>query len=289
LFSQERFPILGQINGNERLTVIDRRWQRVALDHKGERHMQRLENRVAIITGGAQGIGAAYARGFAAEGAKVVIADVAPADALVDEITSAGGTAIATRTDVTDEAACAAMATQTIAAFGRIDILVNNAALWVHVGQKPIMEISKAEWDKVLDVNINGMFLCTKAVVPQMTTQSYGKIINISSGRALKGFTNLLHYDTSKGAVISFTRSVARELGDAGIRANTIAPGGIMTDNVIEQDELRGMIAMGTTTRAIKREQVPEDVVGACIFLASEESDFITGQVLAVDGGSAMN
>ncbi|MBT6286405.1 MAG: 3-oxoacyl-ACP reductase FabG [Rhodospirillaceae bacterium] len=251
--------------------------------------MARLQNRVAIITGGAQGIGAAYARGFAAEGANVVIADVAPADAVIDEIKSAGGTVIATRTDVTDEAACADMAARTIDAFGRIDILVNNAALWVHIAQKPIMEISKAEWDRVLDVNINGMFLCTKAVVPQMTQQGYGKIINISSGRALKGLPNLLHYDTSKGAVISFTRSVARELGDSGIRANTIAPGGIMTDNVVAQEELRGFIALGTATRAIKREQVPEDVVGACIFLASEESDFVTGQVLAVDGGSAMN
>lgn len=251
--------------------------------------MPRLENRVAIITGGAQGIGAAYARAFAAEGAKVVIADVASADALLAEIAGAGGTAMATRTDVTDEAACAEMAAQTIAAYGRIDILVNNAALWVHVGHKPIMEITKAEWDKVLNVNINGMFLCTKAVVPQMTEQGYGKIINISSGRALKGHTNLLHYDTSKGAVISFTRSVARELGDAGILANTIAPGGIMTDNVVEQEDLRGMIAMGTAIRAIKREQVPEDVVGACVFLASAESDFVTGQVLAVDGGSAMN
>lgn len=251
--------------------------------------MSRLENKVAIITGGAQGIGAAYARAFAAEGAKVVIADVAPADSLVSEITSAGGTATATRTDVTDEAACTDMAAQTVSAFGRIDILVNNAALWVHVGHKPIMEISKAEWDKVLDVNINGMFLCTRAVIPQMTEQGYGKIVNISSGRALKGHINLLHYDTSKGAVISFTRSVARELGDAGIRANTIAPGGIMTDNVVEQEDVRGLIALGTATRAIKREQIPEDVVGACVFLASEESDFITGQVLTVDGGSAMN
>lgn len=251
--------------------------------------MSRLENKVAIITGGAQGIGAAYARAFATEGAKVVIADVAPADDLISEITAAGGTAMATRTDVTDEAACADMAAQTINAFGRIDILVNNAALWVHVGHKPIMEISKAEWDKVLDVNINGMFLCTRAVIPQMTEQGYGKIVNISSGRALKGHINLLHYDTSKGAVISFTRSVARELGDSGIRANTIAPGGIMTDNVVEQEDVRGLIALGTATRAIKREQIPEDVVGACVFLASEESDFITGQVLTVDGGSAMN
>ena len=251
--------------------------------------MPRLENRVAIITGGAQGIGAAYARGFAAEGAKVVITDVAPADDLLAEIASAGGTAIALETDVTDEAACANMAAEAVATFGRIDVLVNNAALWVHVGHKSIMEISKAEWDKVLDVNINGMFLCTQAVVPQMREQAYGKIINISSGRALKGNVNLLHYDTSKGAVIAFTRSIARELGDDGILANTIAPGGIMTDNVVAQDDLRGLIAIGTATRAIKREQVPEDVVGACIFLASADSDFVTGQVIAVDGGSAMN
>ena len=250
--------------------------------------MPRLENRVAIITGGSQGIGAAYARGFAAEGAKVMIADIAPADALLDEIAASGGTAQFIETDVTDEAACTRMAAKTVEAFGRVDALVNNAALWVHVGHKPILEIGLAEWNKVLDVNINGMFLCTRAVVPQMRDQGYGKIINISSGRALKGSVNL-HYDTSKGAVIAFTRSIARELGDDGIRANTIAPGGIMTENVIEQDDIRGLIAQGTASRAIRREQVPEDVVGACIFLASAESDFITGQVIAVDGGSAMN
>ena len=251
--------------------------------------MARLEDRVAIITGGAQGIGAAYARGFAAEGAKLVIADIAPADALIEEIAEAGGTAIHVKTDVTDEAACADMAARTTEAFGRIDALVNNAALWIHVGHKPMLEIDKAEWDRVIDVNVTGMFLCTRAVVPQMKKQGYGKIINISSGRALKGNINLLHYDTSKGAVISFTRSIARELGDAGIRANTIAPGGIMTENVLAQDTVRDLIAQGTATRAIRREQVPEDVIGACIFLASAESDFITGQVLAVDGGSAMN
>jgi NAD(P)-dependent dehydrogenase (short-subunit alcohol dehydrogenase family) len=251
--------------------------------------MLRLQDRTAIITGGAQGIGAAYARGFSAEGANVVIADIAPANELIEELSATGGAALALEADVTEEAACKDMAAQTLEKFGRIDILVNNAALWVHVGHKPILEINKAEWDRVLDVNINGMFLCTRAVVPQMREQGYGKIINISSGRALKGNVNLLHYDTSKGAVISFTRSLARELGDDGILVNTIAPGGIMTDNVVAQDDLRGLIEKGTPTRAIKREQLPEDVVGTCIFLASGESDFITGQVLAVDGGSAMN
>ena len=251
--------------------------------------MSRLEDRVVVITGGSQGIGAAYARSFTAEGAKVVIADVAPADNLIAEVEEVGGTAMFIETDVTNEAAVAKMATMTVDAFGRIDVLVNNAALWVNIPAKPILDIPKEEWDRVLDVNINGMFLCTKAVVPQMRAQGYGKIINISSGRALKGYTNLLHYDTSKGAVISFTRSIARELGDDGIRANTIAPGGIMTEAVLAHDVVRTHIAKGTATRAIKREQVPEDVVGACIFLASAESDFITGQVLAVDGGSAMN
>ena len=251
--------------------------------------MGRLESRTAIITGGAQGIGAAYARGFAAEGARVVIADIAPADALVAEIEDSAGTAIEVQTDVTDPESCSEMAARTVERFGRIDILVNNAGLWVNIGHKPVMEISKAEWDRVLDVNINGLFNCSQAVVPRMTQQGYGKIINISSGRALKGHVNLLHYDTSKGAVISFTRSMARELGDAGIRVNTIAPGGIMTENVLAQDRVRELIAGGTATRAIQREETPEDVVGACIFLASAESDFITGQILTVDGGSAMN
>lgn len=251
--------------------------------------MRQLDDRVAIVTGGSQGIGAAYVRGFTAEGAKVVIADIAPADSLIAEVEGAGGTAMFIETDVTNETACTKMAATTVEAFGRIDVLVNNAALWVNIPAKPILDIPKEEWDRVLDVNLNGVFLCTKAVVPQMRMQEYGKIINISSGRALKGQTNLLHYDASKGAVISFTRSIARELGDDGIRANTIAPGGIMTENVLSKDIVRTHIAKGTVTRAIKREQVPEDVVGACIFLASSESDFITGQVLAVDGGSAMN
>ena len=251
--------------------------------------MGRLEQRTAIITGGAQGIGAAYARGFAAEGAQVVVADIAPADALVEEIEAGGGAAIGVHTDVTDPRSCEEMAKKTVDQFGRIDSLVNNAGLWVHIGHKPMMDITKDEWDRVLDVNINGLFNCSRAVVPQMTQQGYGKIINISSGRALKGHVNLLHYDTSKGAVISFTRSMARELGDAGIRVNTIAPGGTMTENVLAQEGVRALIAGGTRTRAIQREETPEDVVGACIFLASAESDFITGQILTVDGGSAMN
>ena len=251
--------------------------------------MGRLDSRVAIVTGGSQGIGSAYVRGLAAEGAQVAIADIAPAERLLAEIGEAGGTATYVNADVTDPEACARMAATTVEAHGRIDILVNNAGLWVDVGHKPMMEIDKAEWDRVLDVNVNGPFNCSKAVVPQMTAQKYGKIINISSGRALKGHVNLLHYDTSKGAMISFTRSMARELGDLGIRVNTIAPGGIMTDNVLAREEVRALIAGGTATRALRREQTPEDVVGACIFLASAESDFITGQILAVDGGSAMH
>ena len=248
-----------------------------------------LNERVAIITGGSQGIGEKYVRGFVAQGAKVVIADITPAEALINEIDSSGKNVIYINTDVTNENSCIEMAKTTADTFGKIDVLVNNAALWVHVGHKPLLDISKTEWDQVLNVNINGIFLSTKSVVPYMQKQGYGKIINISSGRALKGHVNLLHYDTSKGAVISFTRSVARELGDYGIRANTIAPGGIMTDNVLAQEDVKNLIAQGTQSRAIKREQQPDDVVGACVFLASAHSDFITGQILTVDGGSAMH
>ena len=251
--------------------------------------MERLAGKTAVVTGAAQGIGAAFARGLAREGANVAIWDVDPGDSIVDQIRSGDGQAIAVIADVSDEASVEAAIAATVSAFGGIDILVNNAALFTQVQRKPVTEISVAEWDQVSAVNIRGPFLCCKHAIPQMRKTGGGKIINISSGRALKGKGYFLHYDASKAAILGMTRSLARELGDDNICVNTIAPGGTMSENVLKrQNWMGGGPEQTLQSRAIKRLEVPEDLVGACIFLASSESDFITGQTLVVDGGSAM-
>ena len=252
--------------------------------------MGRLEGRVAIVTGAAQGIGGAYAKGLAADGARVVIADLEDGTNIVNIITQAGGEAIDVPTDVSDEAACRNMVAQTVDAFGRLDILVNNAAVFTSIERKPFDEISVEEWDLVSAVNIRGTWLCCKAAVAEMRKNKYGKIINISSGRAFKGATHFLHYDASKGAVVAITRSLARELGDDGIRVNCIAPGSTMSEKVLARSNWTGGGPEKTVaTRALKRMEMPEDLVGACVFLSSAASDFMTGQTMVVDGGSAMH
>ena len=252
--------------------------------------MGRLVGRVAIVTGGAQGIGAAYAKGMAAEGAKLVIADVLDGTNVVNIIKQQGGEAIDVPTDVADEAACNNMVAETVKAFGRLDILVNNAAVFTSIERNNFDDISVDEWDRVMAVNIRGTWLTAKAAIPEMKKNGYGKIINISSGRAFKGSTHFLHYDASKGAVVSITRSLAREVGGDGICVNCIAPGATMSENVRARNLTKGVTPTATmATRALKREEVPEDLVGACLFLASADSDFMTGQTMIVDGGSAMH
>ncbi len=252
--------------------------------------MGRLVGRVAIVTGGAQGIGAAYAKGMAAEGAKLVIADLLDGTNVVNIITQQGGDAIDVPTDVSDEAACHNMVAETVRAFGRLDILVNNAAVFTSIERSNFDDIAVEEWDRVMAVNIRGTWLTAKAAIPEMKKNGYGKIINISSGRAFKGATHFLHYDASKGAVVAITRSLAREVGDDGIRVNCIAPGATMSENVRARNLTKGVTPEATmATRALKREEVPEDLVGACVFLASADSDFMTGQTMVVDGGSAMH
>ena len=251
--------------------------------------MERLVGKTAVVTGAAQGIGAAFAGGLAREGAKVAIWDVDPGDAVADQIRAAKSEALAVIADVADEASVEAAVAATLAAFGGIDILVNNAALFTQVQRKPVTEISVAEWDRVMAVNIRGSWLCCKHAIPQMREAGGGKIINISSGRALKGKGYFLHYDASKAAILGMTRSLARELGDDNICVNTIAPGSTMSENVLKrQNWMGGGPETTLQSRALKRQEVPGDLVGACIFLASPESDFITGQTLVVDGGSAM-
>lgn len=250
----------------------------------------RLDARVAIVTGAAQGIGARYARALAAEGAAVTVADVLDGEAVVRSIADKGGKALAVRCDVTDPASVRGMVAATVEQFGRLDILVNNAALFGTISRKPFEEIESAEWDRMMAVNIRGVFECVKAAAPLMRGQKYGKIVNIASGTVFKGTPMLLHYVASKGAVVAMSRSLARELGDDGIRVNALAPGLVMSENVLSNPAWRGAAAQNTVdSRAIKREAVPEDMCGTLVYLCSSDSDFVTGQVLVVDGGAVMH
>ncbi len=252
--------------------------------------MSRLQDKVAIVTGAAQGIGATYAKALAAEGAKVVVSDVLDCSEIAGVIGKEyqGAEVLALNTDVSDEAACNEMVAKTVERFGRVDIMVSNAALFGNLTPGPFEGISADDWDTLMAVNVKGPFLCAKAVVPQMRKQKYGKIINIASGTLFKGTPNLLHYVTSKGAVLAMTRSLSREVGDDNICVNTIAPGLTMSENVINNMDGGRSISADLTvnSRALKRPQVPEDLTGALIFLSSPESDFMTGQCIVVDGGS---
>ncbi len=251
--------------------------------------MGRLDGRVAIVTGAAQGIGAAFARAMAAEGAKIAIADLDTGDAVVDELKAGGAEAIDVPTDVADEDSCKAMVARTVEAFGGLDIIVNNAAVFTTMERKPFDQISVEEWDKVLAVNTKGVWLCCKAAVPEMRKKKYGKVISICTGRIFKGSPFFLHYDASKAAVLGITRALARELGDDNISVNAIAPGSTMSENVLKRTNWMGGGPERTrATRAIKQDETPEDLVGACLYLASADSDFVTGQTIVVDGGSAM-
>ena len=250
----------------------------------------RLKDKVAIITGAARGLGRAYALRLAKEGAKVVVADILDGTETVGAVKAQGGEALYLKVDVTSEESTQEMALKTVERFGSIDILVNNAALFADLVKKPFWEIPAAEWDKVMAVNLKGPFLCAKAVYPQMKKQGKGKIINVASGTFYKGLPHFLHYVVSKGGNVAITRSMAREVGDAGINVNTIAPGYTETEFLKEnpQDPAE-MNKMVSATRCIKRPEAPEDLTGTIVFLSSDDSDFITGQTIIVDGGSALN
>lgn len=249
----------------------------------------RFSDRVAIITGGGRGLGLAYAQALAAEGARVVVAelDEAAGRGAAEAIARSGGEALFVRTDVANEADTRDVAAATIRAFGRIDILVNNAAVFANLATKPVEDISVAEWDRVMAVNLRGMFLMAKAVLPQMKAQAGGSIVNISSNTVLSGAPLLSHYVASKAGVIGFTRSLAREVGGFGIRVNALTPGLTDTDaakGVLPEDRFR----IVTGLRALGRRQVPDDLVGPLLFLCSPDSGFVTGQVLNVDGGQIL-
>jgi NAD(P)-dependent dehydrogenase (short-subunit alcohol dehydrogenase family) len=245
--------------------------------------MDRLQDRVAIVTGGCRGLGFAYAHALGEAGAKVVLADIvaAPVGA------ARPGQAMEVACDVSDESSVRDLVEKTMARWGRIDILVNNAAVFSVLAATSVADLNVELWDKVMAVNVRGPFLMAKYVTPHMIARKYGKIINISSGVAYKGMAFMSHYSTSKAAMLGFTRSLARELGDHNICVNTLAPGLIMSDSIASNKEHIDKYRAGAVgSRAIRRDGYPQDLLGALLFLASPDSDFITGQTIAVDGGS---
>lgn len=249
----------------------------------------RLKDKVAVVTGGGRGIGAAFCEALASAGAKVVVADVLDGGAVVERIESMQGKAMYRHSDVTSKSSIEAMVLDTVREFGSIDILVNNAGLFADLAKRPFQEIGNDEWDRVMAVNVRGPFECAKAVAPMMIERKSGKIVNIASGTVFKGFVNMMHYVTSKGAVVAMTRCLARELGPHNICVNAIAPGLTMSDAIVVNPEWTGAANAGTVaSRAIRRDQVPADLLGTLIYLCSDESNFVTGQTIAVDGGSVM-
>lgn len=252
----------------------------------------KLKDRVAIVTGAGHGIGKAYARRLAEEGASVVIAeiDAKSAESVAEELNADGFRALAVPTDVTSPDSVKEMARTAAETFGRIDILVNNAAIFISVpmSRAPFDEIDPEEWDRMMAVNVKGAWLSSCAVAPYMRKQEYGKIINVSSGTALKGANNRIHYVASKAAILGFTKTLANELGKEGVCVNCIAPGSTMSEENPDETIIKRRTS-AISTRAIPRVQTPEDMLGAVVFFASADSDFITGQTLVVDGGSCMH
>ena len=249
-----------------------------------------LAGRVIIVTGGGSGIGKVYSQRFAQAGARVVVADLNREDAnrIAGELQAAGADARAVEVDISGEEASARMAQAAVSAFGRIDGLVNNAGLMSLLPRRPWHQIPAAEWDRVMAVNLRGMFLSCRAVYPQMKQQGAGSIVNISSSRAFEGTPNRLHYTTSKAGVIGFTRALARELGPEGIRVNAVSPGLTLSDTQLASSD-PAYIEKSAEGRSIPRPQVPDDLVGAVMFLLSDASAFMTGQTLNVDGGKYLH
>lgn len=252
--------------------------------------MRSLEGKVALVTGGAQGLGAEFARSLARAGAAVAVGDIRDAEALRGEIEGEGGRCLAFTLDVTNPESVSRCVNAVVESFGALHILVNNAGLFTNLPIQKFTSITSEAWDRVMAVNVRGVFECAKAVAPIMQRQRYGKIINLASGTAVKGAPGFLHYVASKGAVISMTRALARELGDDGICVNALSPGLTMTDAVAQNPDWKGdIVANNIASRALKREATADDLVGTLLFLASSASDFMTGQTLAVDGGSVMS
>jgi NAD(P)-dependent dehydrogenase (short-subunit alcohol dehydrogenase family) len=244
--------------------------------------MGALDGKVAIVTGGAQGIGKAIADGLSAEGVRIVVADLRAAE----DAAAAYPDGVGLTVDVADEDDVARMVADTVERCGSVDILVNNAGLYASLEMRAFTEIPLEEWNRVMEVNVASMFLTCRAVVPVMRDQGGGKIVNISSGTPFRGVPFLLHYVTSKGAIVALTRALAKELGKDGIHVNCVAPGFTMSDGVKSHPEvIEKLRDVSVAGRTIQRDQVPEDVVGAVVFLCTPAADFVTGQTMVIDGG----
>src|SRR5215510_4747147 len=249
-----------------------------------------LTNRTVIITGGGKGIGKVYAQEFARVGARVVAADIdePAAKAVAETISEEGLAALGLGVDIASEESTKAMASAALDRYGSIDVLINNASLMSVLPRRSWLEIPVEEWDRVMAVNLRGMFLSCRAVFPAMKTRQRGKIVNISSSRVWDGTPNRLHYTTSKAGVIGLTRALAREVGEFGVTVNAVTPGMTQSETQV-QSSSGNYLAARVAGRAIERAQYPEDLVGAVMFLASPASDFMTGQTVNVDGGKAMH
>ena len=244
--------------------------------------MGSLDGKVAVVTGAAQGIGRAIAEGLAAEGARIVVADLAGAEEAAASFPKGVGLTV----DVANEADVQRLADESVARCGSIDILVNNAGLYASLAMRSFEEIPLDEWRRVMDVNVASMFLTCRAVVPVMRANGGGKIVNISSGTPFRGVPFLLHYVTSKGAIVALTRALAKEVGKDSIHVNCVAPGFTMSEGVKSHpDVIEKLRDVTIASRTIQRDQVPDDVVGAVVFLCTPAADFITGQTMVIDGG----
>ena len=249
-----------------------------------------FENKVAIVTGAARGLGQEYARQFARLGAKVVVCDLRDCGETLAAIESEGSQGLALNTDVTSADSTGEMAAAAVEKFGGIDILVNNAALYGSLNFVPFDKLDESEWDSTMDVNVKGIWQCCKAVVPSMRERDGGAIVNISSLAATYGMPNGLHYTASKAAVLGITRGLAREIGRFNIRVNTVAPNVVNTDATGEVfgDKRDKIVEVTMSQQAVRKPLETEDIVGAVLYLSSDMSKMTTGQTLMVDGGTVM-
>jgi NAD(P)-dependent dehydrogenase (short-subunit alcohol dehydrogenase family) len=244
--------------------------------------MAALDGKVAVVTGAAQGIGRAIADGLAGEGARIVVADLQNAEEAARSFEGGVGLTV----DVADEDDVRRLVDETVAQCGGVDILVNNAGLYASLEMRSFDQIPLEEWRQVMDVNVASMFLTCRAVVPVMRERGGGKIVNISSGTPFRGVPFLLHYVTSKGAIVAFTRALAKELGKDNVLVNCVAPGFTMSAGVEAHPEVVAKLRdVSVSARTIQRDQLPEDVVGAVVYLCGPGSDFVTGQTIVIDGG----